>query len=91
MFLAELGDYCPDEHKQGYISQIKLIPNQTNDFEQKVSELHRLHKGQNPADAEYNYLEQAKRLDMYGIELHKAKVTYNIYLLIIIFLIFITP
>ena len=72
--LAELGDFCAEDHKPGYISQIKLIPNQTQDFEQKVSELHRLHRGETPADAEFNYLEHAKSLDMYGIELHRAKV-----------------
>jgi tyrosine-protein phosphatase non-receptor type 4 len=28
-----------------------------------------------PADAEYNYLDQAKRLDMYGIDFHKGTVS----------------
>ena len=71
---AELGDFCAEEHKPGYLSQMKLIPNQTQDFEQKVSELHRLHRGETPADSEFHYLEHAKSLDMYGIELHRAKV-----------------
>lgn len=36
-----------------------------------------MHRGQLPADAEYNYLEHAKRLDMYGIDLHKATDSSN--------------
>ncbi|XP_075164725.1 protein tyrosine phosphatase Meg isoform X1 [Haematobia irritans] len=69
---SELGDFNPSEHKAGYLSNMQLLVDQTPDAERKISELHKLHRGQLPADAEYNYLEHAKRLDLYGIDLHKA-------------------
>ena len=36
-------------------------------------ELHRTHRGQTPAEAEMNYLENAKKLAMYGVNIHSAK------------------
>ncbi|XP_014365436.2 protein 4.1 homolog [Papilio machaon] len=45
----------------------------TSDVEDKVDELYRKHKGQTPAEAELNYLENAKKLSLYGAELHRAK------------------
>lgn len=62
------------EHTPGYLSNLQLIVDQNEETERRISELHKLHRGQLPADAEYNYLEHAKKLDMYGIDLHKATV-----------------
>lgn len=59
------------------MSSIPLLPNQTLELEREIGELHKLHRGQTPADAEYNFLEQAKRLDLYGIELHTARVSFD--------------
>ncbi|EEC11951.1 protein 4.1G, putative [Ixodes scapularis] len=70
---SELGDYNPDDHKHGYLADMRLVPHQTEELEEKIAELHKLHKGQNSADAEFNFLEHAKRLDMYGVDLHKAR------------------
>lgn len=39
-------------------------------------------RGQSPAEAEFNFLDHAKKIDMYGVELHKAKV-WRLLLLII--------
>ncbi|KAF7266559.1 tyrosine-protein phosphatase non-receptor type 4-like [Rhynchophorus ferrugineus] len=74
---SELGDFIPEEHKPGYLSHLQLVPNQNEEIESKISELHKLHKGQTPAMAESNFLEHARRLDMYGIELHNAKDNLN--------------
>ncbi|XP_022916311.1 tyrosine-protein phosphatase non-receptor type 4 [Onthophagus taurus] len=70
---SELGDYQPDEHGPNYLSNMQLAPNQTEEMERRISELHKLLKGQLPADAEFNFLDHAKRLEMYGVELYKAK------------------
>ncbi|CAB0010639.1 unnamed protein product [Nesidiocoris tenuis] len=70
---SELGDYHPDEHGPKYLTGMALMPNQTEEMEKKIIELHKLHKGQTPADAEFNFLDHAKRLDMYGVDLHRAK------------------
>ena len=42
--LAEIGDFNPEEHKNGYLSELRLIPNQTEEIEKKIMELHKLHK-----------------------------------------------
>ncbi|CAH1253488.1 EPB41L2 [Branchiostoma lanceolatum] len=71
---SELGDYDPEEHSADYLSEFKFAPNQTKELEEKVMELHKTHKGQTPAEAELHYLENAKKLAMYGVDLHHAKV-----------------
>ncbi|XP_044015299.1 tyrosine-protein phosphatase non-receptor type 4 isoform X2 [Aphidius gifuensis] len=74
---SELGDYHSDEHGPGYLSKLQLLPGQTEEMEKKICELHKLHKGQLPADAEYNFLDHVKRHEMYGVELHKARDVTN--------------
>lgn len=69
---AELGDYNSIDHVNGYLSSMQLLNEQNEGVESRISELHKLHRGQLPADAEYNYLEHAKKLYMYGVDLHKA-------------------
>ncbi|XP_071513326.1 tyrosine-protein phosphatase non-receptor type 4 isoform X3 [Panulirus ornatus] len=74
---SELGDYSLEEHGNSYLTDMKLVPNQTEELEKKIVELHKLHKGQTPADAEFNFLDHAKRLDLYGVDLHKARDSTN--------------
>ncbi|XP_026050806.1 protein 4.1-like isoform X12 [Carassius auratus] len=70
---AELGDHDPDEHRLDYISDFQFAPNQTKELEEKVVELHKSHRGMTPAQADTQFLENAKKLSMYGVDLHHAK------------------
>ncbi|XP_048155691.1 band 4.1-like protein 2 isoform X13 [Corvus hawaiiensis] len=70
---AELGDHDPEEHHSDYISEFQFAPNQTQEMEEKVAELHKTHRGLTPAQADSQFLENAKRLSMYGVDLHHAK------------------
>ncbi|XP_034621563.1 band 4.1-like protein 2 isoform X11 [Trachemys scripta elegans] len=70
---AELGDYDSEEHHNHYISEFQFAPNQTKEMEEKVVELHKTHRGLTPAQADSHFLENAKRLSMYGVDLHHAK------------------
>ncbi|XP_045152200.1 band 4.1-like protein 3 isoform X19 [Echinops telfairi] len=70
---SELGDYDPDECGNDYVSEFRFAPNHTKELEDKVIELHKSHRGMTPAEAEMHFLENAKKLSMYGVDLHHAK------------------
>ncbi|XP_055005169.1 band 4.1-like protein 2 isoform X2 [Boleophthalmus pectinirostris] len=71
---AELGDYEPDQPKPlDYMSQLTFAPNQNKEMEEKILELHKSHRGMTPAQADAQFLENAKKLSMYGVDLHHAK------------------
>uniref|UniRef100_A0A671ULA4 FERM domain-containing protein n=1 Tax=Sparus aurata TaxID=8175 RepID=A0A671ULA4_SPAAU len=70
---SELGDYDPDECGSDYVSELCFAPNQTKEMEEKIMELHKTYRGMTPAEAEMHFLENVKKLSMYGVDLHHAK------------------
>ncbi|KAM6945343.1 tyrosine-protein phosphatase non-receptor type 4-like [Aplochiton taeniatus] len=70
---SELGDYSDSEHLPGYLSEYRSIPNTPQDFEKEIVKHHQLHTGLSPAQSEFNYLNTARTLDLYGVELHHAR------------------
>ncbi|XP_033842502.1 tyrosine-protein phosphatase non-receptor type 4 [Periophthalmus magnuspinnatus] len=71
---SELGDYSEQEHPIGeYLSDFSFIPNPPQDFHREVCKHHQQHSGLTPAQAEFQYLNTARTLDLYGVELHWAR------------------
>ncbi|XP_043961759.1 band 4.1-like protein 2 isoform X2 [Gambusia affinis] len=71
---AELGDHEPDQPRPlDFISQLTFAPSQNKEMEEKILELHKSHRGMTPAQADLQFLENAKKLSMYGVDLHHAK------------------
>ncbi|XP_018419352.1 PREDICTED: protein 4.1 isoform X2 [Nanorana parkeri] len=70
---SEVGDYDEDLHGTEYVSEFKLSPNQTKDLEAKVAELHKSYRSMTPAQSDLEFLENAKKLTMYGVDIHHAK------------------
>ncbi|KAK2567938.1 Band 4.1-like protein 4 [Acropora cervicornis] len=70
---SELGEYDPKEHTQGYVSEFRFIPNQSEELEAKVGHMHKKLGQMVPSVAEFMYLDKVKWLEMYGVDLHPAK------------------
>ncbi|KAG1934298.1 band 4.1-like protein [Pimephales promelas] len=71
---SELGDHDPDEYGYEYVSEFRFAPHQTKEMEEKIMDLHKNYKGMTPAEAEMHFLENVKKLSMYGVDLHHAKL-----------------
>ncbi|XP_063955389.1 band 4.1-like protein 4A [Lytechinus pictus] len=67
--MAELGDYDRELHPEGYVSEFRFVPNQTEELEKAISEHHQKLRGLQPAKAEMGFLDRVKRLEMYGVDL----------------------
>lgn len=74
---SELGDYSHSEHLPGYLADFSFIPNQPLDFEKEIAKLHQQHRGLTPAESEFSYLNTARTLELYGVELHYARDQSN--------------
>ncbi|XP_042180006.1 tyrosine-protein phosphatase non-receptor type 4 isoform X1 [Oncorhynchus tshawytscha] len=79
---SELGDYSQNENLPGYLSGYSFIPNAPHDFEKEIAKQHQQHKGLPPAQSEFNYLNTARTLELYGVELHNARDQSNTEILI---------
>uniref|UniRef100_A0A2K6TD17 FERM, ARH/RhoGEF and pleckstrin domain protein 1 n=1 Tax=Saimiri boliviensis boliviensis TaxID=39432 RepID=A0A2K6TD17_SAIBB len=68
---SEIGDFDETLDRE-HLAKNKYIPQQ-DALEDKIVEFHHNHIGQTPAESDFQLLEIARRLEMYGIRLHPAK------------------
>ncbi|KAM9848724.1 FERM, ARHGEF and pleckstrin domain-containing protein 2 [Aulostomus maculatus] len=67
---SEIGDY-DDTADRDFLRMNKLLPYQEK-VQEAIIELHRRHLGQTPAESDFQILEIARKLEMYGVRFHPA-------------------
>ncbi|XP_077174363.1 FERM domain-containing protein 5 isoform X5 [Paroedura picta] len=71
---AEIGDYDPGKHPEGYSSKFQFFPKHSEKLEKKIAEIHKMElSGQTPAMSELNFLRKAQTLETYGVDPHPCK------------------
>ncbi|XP_061572130.1 FERM, ARHGEF and pleckstrin domain-containing protein 1-like [Cololabis saira] len=68
---SEIGDFDETQSWQ-HLLHNKYLPDQ-DAIRDKITDCHRKNVGQTPAESDYQLLEIARRLEMYGVRLHPAK------------------
>ncbi|CAF0776005.1 unnamed protein product [Brachionus calyciflorus] len=69
----ELGDYNSKRDSHGYASEFEFVPNQSLELEASAEAKHIKLKGMSQDAAEMNFLNKAKWLDSYGVDLYPVK------------------
>uniref|UniRef100_A0A667I2N5 FERM, ARHGEF and pleckstrin domain-containing protein 2 n=1 Tax=Lynx canadensis TaxID=61383 RepID=A0A667I2N5_LYNCA len=67
---SEIGDYDETLDRE-HLKVNEYLPSQERSLE-KILEFHRKHTGQTPAESDFQVLEIARKLEMYGIRFHAA-------------------
>ncbi|XP_039717088.1 FERM, ARHGEF and pleckstrin domain-containing protein 2 isoform X3 [Pteropus medius] len=67
---SEIGDYDENLDRE-HLKANEYLPRQAPSLE-KILEFHRTHTGQTPAESDFQVLDIARKLEMYGIRLHQA-------------------
>uniref|UniRef100_A0A3B3VAA5 FERM, ARHGEF and pleckstrin domain-containing protein 2 n=1 Tax=Poecilia latipinna TaxID=48699 RepID=A0A3B3VAA5_9TELE len=67
---SEIGDH-DDAADREFLRANKLLPYQDK-VQERIMEFHRRHLGQTPAESDFQILEIARKLEMYGVRFHPA-------------------
>uniref|UniRef100_A0A1A8DGE6 FERM domain containing 5 n=1 Tax=Nothobranchius kadleci TaxID=1051664 RepID=A0A1A8DGE6_NOTKA len=71
---AEIGDYDPGKHPEGYSSKFQFFPKHSEKLERRIAEIHKTELiGQTPETSERNFLQKAQMLETYGVDPHPCK------------------